>query len=48
MLVHGDAVSAAAFDHVTACCLNYRLGAKKLAVGGRRVLQQQRKIEELL
>ena len=36
------------FDHVTVCCLYCRLGAKKLAVGGRRVLQQQRKIEELL
>jgi hypothetical protein len=36
------------FDYVTACCLYCRLGAKKLAVGGRRVLQQQRKIEELL
>jgi hypothetical protein len=27
MLVRGDAVMAAAFDHVIACCSNYRLGA---------------------
>jgi hypothetical protein len=27
MLVRGDAVMAAAFDYVTACCSNYRLGA---------------------
>jgi hypothetical protein len=31
------------FDHVTVCCLYCRWEAKKLAVGGRRVLQQQRK-----
>jgi hypothetical protein len=36
------------FDHVTACCLYYHWGTKKLAIGGRRVLQQQRKIKELL
>jgi hypothetical protein len=35
------------FDHVTACCLYCRWEAKKLAVGGKRVLQQQRKIEKL-
>jgi hypothetical protein len=32
MLVRGGAVSSAAFDHVTACCLYCRWGAKKLAV----------------
>jgi len=31
------------FDHVTVCCLYCRWEAKKLAVGGRRVLQQQKK-----
>ena len=36
------------FDHVIVCCLYCHWGAKKLAVGGRRVLQQQRKIEEFL
>jgi hypothetical protein len=35
------------FDRVTVCCLYCRWGAKKLAVGGKRVLQQQRKIEKL-
>ena len=34
------------FDRVTVCCLYCRWGAKKLAVGGKRVLQQQRKIEK--
>jgi hypothetical protein len=48
MLVRGGAVSSAAFDHVTACCLYCRWEAKKLAVGGKRVLQQQRKIEKIV
>ena len=30
MLVRGGAVSSAAFDHVTACCLYCRWEAKKL------------------
>jgi hypothetical protein len=47
MLVRGGAVSSAVFDHVTACCLYCRWEAEKLAVGGKRVLQQQRKIEKL-
>jgi hypothetical protein len=34
------------FDRVTVCCLYCRWGAKKLAVGGKRMLQQQRKIEK--
>jgi hypothetical protein len=46
MLVRSGAVSSAAFDHVIACCLYCRWEAKKLAVGGKRVLQQQRKIEK--
>jgi hypothetical protein len=35
------------FDHVTVCCLYCRWGAKKLVVGGKRMLQQQRKIEKI-
>jgi hypothetical protein len=35
------------FDHVTTCYLYCRWEAKKFAVGGERVLQQQRKIEKL-
>jgi hypothetical protein len=37
VLVRGGAVSSAAFDHVTTCCLYCRWEAKKLAVGGKRV-----------
>jgi hypothetical protein len=56
MLVRDDAVMAAAFDHVTACGLNYRLGAKKLAEGqwwkvGVAAIEKNRRIaidEELL